>query len=80
MYDTVTTPDIIAGDVFFEIIDPRELEYTYRLRPAKDFGANFNSSLKLKNVRLIATIPSDGCSSIRNHKSIKGNVALMERG
>lgn len=32
-----------ASDVFFEIIYPPELEYTYKLRPAKDFGAPFVS-------------------------------------
>lgn len=31
----------IGSDVFFEIIYPPELEYTYKLRPAKDFGAPF---------------------------------------
>lgn len=38
-----STAEIIAGDVFFEIVDPVELEYTYRIRPAKDFGAPFVS-------------------------------------
>lgn len=41
--DGTSTVDIINGDVFFEIIDPVELEYTYRIRPAKDFGAPFVS-------------------------------------
>lgn len=39
--DGISTAEIIGGDVFFEIVDPLELEYTYRLRPAKDFGAAF---------------------------------------
>ena len=34
---------IVGPDVFFEIIEPPELEYTYRLKPAKDFGAPFVS-------------------------------------
>lgn len=33
----------IGSDVFFEIIYPPELKYTYKLRPAKDFGAPFVS-------------------------------------
>lgn len=41
MNDGTSIADIIGGDVFFEIIDPEELEYTYRIRPAKDFGAPF---------------------------------------
>lgn len=36
----------IGADVFFEIIYPPELEYTYKLKPAKDFGAPFVSTLK----------------------------------
>lgn len=36
----------IGSDVFFEIIYPPELEYTYKLRPAKDFGAPFVSIFK----------------------------------
>lgn len=41
--DGTSTAEVINGDVFFEIIDPMELEYTYRIRPAKDFGAPFVS-------------------------------------
>lgn len=40
-FDGVSSAEIIAGDIFFEIVDPSELEYTYRIRPAKDFGAPF---------------------------------------
>lgn len=42
-YDGSSTADIIAGDVFFEILDPPELQYSYRVRPAKDFGTPFVS-------------------------------------
>lgn len=35
--------DVVAGDVFFEILEPPELRYSYRIRPAKDFGATFVS-------------------------------------
>lgn len=41
--DGATTADAIAGDVFFEILDPPELRYSFRVRPAKDFGATFVS-------------------------------------
>lgn len=37
----------IGSDVFFEIIYPPELEYTYKLRPAKDFGAPFVSIINI---------------------------------
>lgn len=42
--DGSSIADIIGGDVFFEITEPVELEYTYRIRPAKDFGAPFVSA------------------------------------
>lgn len=44
MTDGTSVPEILGSDVFFEIIDPRELGFTYRLRPAKDFGAPFVST------------------------------------
>lgn len=49
-FDGTSTAEIIAGDVFFEIVDPVELEYTYRLRPAKDFGAPFVSNIVIQIV------------------------------
>ncbi|XP_073812215.1 PRADC1-like protein [Musca autumnalis] len=76
--DIVTTQDIIAGDVFFEITEPYSLEYTYRLRPSKDFGTSF--SQRLEGVALVPTIPSDGCTKIENKRALRGNVALIDRG
>lgn len=68
--------------MFFEITEPPELEYTYRIKPAKDFGGTFNAKFKLKDVHLVPIIPSDACliSTVRNSEEIKGNVALVERG
>uniref|UniRef100_A0A6B2E9L9 Putative conserved secreted protein n=1 Tax=Phlebotomus kandelakii TaxID=1109342 RepID=A0A6B2E9L9_9DIPT len=81
MLDSITTQDIIAGDVFFEVLDPSELEYTYRLRPAKDFGAPFNASFRFPRIALVPVVPFDACShAIRNGDDLLGNVALVERG
>lgn len=33
----------IGVDVFFEIVHPPELAFTYRIRPAADIGATFVS-------------------------------------
>lgn len=44
-----STAELIGNDIFFEITDPLELEYTYRLRPAKDFGAPFVRYSLIKN-------------------------------
>ncbi|KAM3965011.1 PRADC1-like protein [Aphomia sociella] len=78
--DGASTADAIAGDVFFEILDPPELRYSYRLRPAKDFGATFNGSLQFERARLVPTVPFHSCSDIVNHEEIVGHIALSERG
>lgn len=80
MYDGTSPAEIIGGDVFFEIIDPVELEYTYRIRPAKDFGASFNESFKFRNVPLVPIIPKFGCEPPTNSDDLIGSVALIERG
>lgn len=82
MYDGVRTQDIIAGDVFFEIVDPPELEYTYRIRPAKDFGTSFESpSFRVREGKLVPAIPSDACEEhFTNEKDLRGNIVLVERG
>lgn len=80
MNSVTPTSVIIGNDAFFEIIDPAELEYTYRIRPAKDFGRGFTSELRLTDVHLVPTVPADGCSFIKNHKKVYGNVALIDRG
>ncbi|KZC14974.1 PRADC1-like protein [Dufourea novaeangliae] len=67
-------------DVFFEIIHPPELEYTYKLRPAKDFGASFNASFMEERIPLVPTEPPQGCQIAKNAKELKGRVALIERG
>lgn len=74
----ITTQDIIAGDVFFEILSPSELEYTYRLRPAKDFGSAFSE--RLEGVPLVITDPPGACQEIRNARDLNGGVALIDRG
>uniref|UniRef100_T1E2C8 Putative extracellular region n=1 Tax=Psorophora albipes TaxID=869069 RepID=T1E2C8_9DIPT len=82
MYDGIRTQDIIAGDVFFEIVDPPELEYTYRIRPAKDFGGSFEAAaFKVNEGKLVPAIPSDACEpNFINERDLKGNIALVERG
>ncbi|KAJ3666275.1 hypothetical protein Zmor_001728 [Zophobas morio] len=80
IHDGATTAEIIAGDIFFEIIEPVELEYTYRIRPAKDFGAPFNESFYIEHVPLVPIQPKFGCTTPNNIEDIEGNVALIERG
>ncbi|XP_011298915.1 PRADC1-like protein [Fopius arisanus] len=83
-YDVYTTSnhavEEIGEDVFFEIVHPPELQFTYRIRPAQGFGANFNSSFSEKNIALIPTTPPDCCNPPDNAGELFGSVALIERG
>ena len=79
-YDGASTLDVVAGDVFFEIIEPSELRYSYRIRPAKDFGTPFNESSQFQNARLVPTVPLHSCSDIINQEDVFGHIALSERG
>uniref|UniRef100_A0A1E1WV42 Uncharacterized protein n=1 Tax=Pectinophora gossypiella TaxID=13191 RepID=A0A1E1WV42_PECGO len=78
--DGASTADIIAGDVFFEILDPPELSYSFRVRPAKDFGAVFNDSMRFDKARLVPTVPLHSCTDIQNQEDLLGHIALSERG
>lgn len=80
MVDGTSIHDIIGNDVFFEIVDPEELEYTYRLRPAKFGGSFYSKKFKVHHGLLVPTIPKDACTKIRNYSDIRGNIALIERG
>lgn len=80
-YDGVKTLDYLHGDVFFEILEPEELEYTYRVRPAKDFGPAFSDSrFEQKRNELVLPEPRDACNRLTNAQEMKGKVALIERG
>ncbi|XP_063826390.1 PRADC1-like protein [Ostrinia nubilalis] len=79
-YDGSSSLDVIVGDIFFEIVEPVELRYSYRIRPAKDFGTTFNESFSFKNAKLVPTVPLHSCSNIVNYNNIAGHIALAERG
>lgn len=64
--------------MFFEIISPHDLEYTYRLRPAKDFGGSF--SQKLEGVPMVLADPPEACQKLRNARDMQGSIALIDRG
>lgn len=73
--------DIIYGDVFFEIVEPDELQYTYRVRPAKDFGGIFKKeSFARERNLLVPAEPMHACTPIENPMQIAGNVAFIARG
>ncbi|XP_065170838.1 PRADC1-like protein [Atheta coriaria] len=78
--DGTSTAELISGDVFFEIVEPEVLEYTYRLKPAKDFGIPFNKSIEFKHILLVPAQPRHACTDLTNIDDIEGNVAFIERG
>ena len=43
MVDGTDVAEVIGHDWFFKILDPPELAYTYKIRPAMDFGGIFVS-------------------------------------
>jgi hypothetical protein len=63
--------------VFFEIIDPEELAYTYKVNPA-GFTPSWN--ITLNGVNLVPTEPPCGCGFVQNSEEVEGRIALMERG
>ncbi|XP_046387168.1 PRADC1-like protein [Ischnura elegans] len=79
-FDGVATSDIVGSDIYFEIVEPEEISYTYRIRPARDFGVPFNSSFCVNNIPLVLVEPPNGCTWPHNAEDIQGNVALIERG
>ncbi|KAH9630160.1 hypothetical protein HF086_004866 [Spodoptera exigua] len=84
-HDGVSTADIIYGDVFFEILDPPELRYSYRIRPAKDFGTPFNESIQFHDARmdLDVNIPAayllgrSGTTILRTLRKLKKDYAIV---
>lgn len=81
-YDGIKSHDIINGDIFFEILEPEELEYTYRLKPAKDFGGSFTADIFKQRKRnlLVFAEPREACATLVNANELADNIALIERG
>ncbi|CAH1710300.1 PRADC1-like protein [Aphis gossypii] len=70
-----------GGDIFFEITHPPELQYTYRIRPAKSFGTPFDKEkFPAKQTKLVLVDPQHGCEMPKNAKQLQGNVAFVKRG
>jgi len=64
--------------MFFEVLKPTEIAYSFKVRPAKDFGNPLNFSMM--SVNLVPVVPSHGCSPAVNIEELEGNVAMVERG
>jgi len=65
------------GYVFFEVIEPEELSYTYKLNPAA-FSVPWNKTYGITN--LVLGYPPCGCGSLHNSEDVEGQIVLLERG
>ena len=65
-------------DVFFEIVSPEALQYTYLIQVTRDFGAPFNFTLR--GARLVPADPAFACGTLNNCDDIEGGVAFIQRG
>lgn len=80
-FDGAKTLDRLHGDVFFEILEPEGLDFTYRVRPCKDFGTAFTDArFEQKRNELVIAEPRDACKPLTNGAMMQGKVALIERG
>lgn len=77
---TLPMQEIEGDDVFFEIVEPEELAFTYRIRPAQDFGTTFNRSFYVRNIPLVIVDPPTACEEVFNEEDVRGHVALVQRG
>lgn len=64
--------------VFMEVIEPEDISYLYKLRPAKNFGSDFTK--QHYGVALVPGEPYHGCSPLTNIDLILNSVALIQRG
>lgn len=69
---------VVKDDLFFEITEPESLRYTFKVRPAQNFGVPFKEHLQ--NIGLVLAEPHHGCSPPINKFELQNNVALVERG
>lgn len=77
--EAVASVDLYDDNVvFFELIEPPEVAYIYKILPARDFGSLLNYTLHA--VELVITSPRNSCNHISNSYYLKGNVAFVERG
>ncbi|XP_037081568.1 PRADC1-like protein [Pollicipes pollicipes] len=65
-------------DVFFEIVSPPSLQYTYLIQVTRDFGVPFNFTLM--SARLVPAEPAFACEPLDNCEDVEGAVAFIQRG
>ncbi|KAK3598676.1 hypothetical protein CHS0354_006349 [Potamilus streckersoni] len=64
--------------LYMEIVEPEDIGYTFRIRPAKDFGTGFHH--QYFGIHLLFGEPFHGCSPFSNSARLENTVVLVERG
>ena len=64
------------GYVFFEVLEPDEISYTYKLNPAA-FSPPWNESFG-GEIKLVPGYPECGCSYLQNNDDIEGQIGIWD--
>ncbi|XP_048747027.1 protease-associated domain-containing protein 1-like [Ostrea edulis] len=77
-----TTPDLnllyTADNLFMQIVEPEDISYIYKVRPARNFGGEFEKIYH--HIPLVVANPYNGCSKLDNGRRADGAVVLIQRG
>lgn len=65
-------------EIFFQVLHPEEIRYTFRVVRTTNFGVKFSEVLR--SVPLIPAEPLLCCSPPSNADALKGGIALVIRG
>lgn len=64
---------------WLQVLKPRDVSYTYKIRPAKNFGAV--QPYSFRNIKLVPSDPPDACSQVlKNGAKMKNEAVLILRG
>ncbi|XP_039224774.1 protease-associated domain-containing protein 1 [Crotalus tigris] len=64
--------------LYFHVLSPGDIRYTFTATPAKDFGGVFN--MRFEQIYLVPSDPPDACGALNNGVFIEGQIALVEHG
>ena len=67
---------VASGYVIFEIVAPKELQYTYKISPAP-FALPFNSTFR-DPIPLVLSDPSCGCGFLKNSDDVEVNFDISQ--
>ncbi|XP_033757644.1 protease-associated domain-containing protein 1-like [Pecten maximus] len=76
-----TTSDtnlIFGNSLFMEVLEPEDIRFLFKIRPAKNFGGVFER--KYTRMPLILGNPYSGCSPLQNYEIVKDRIVMLQRG